>query len=347
MEKFKSKTVFSLGVIVLITILLVPWAQPASTAAEIELKFGALNPESSFMAKVCKSWMAKVEKETNGRVHFTAYWGGTLITPTDAPMEVEKGVVDVATFSSDYPKVGFDLVKNTGTFYFGVPSPEAQARIFLELRKKFPQLDAEYSQYGKILANDSTLAPQLLQTRKPVRSVQDLKGLKIKTIPAYISLLKDLGAEAVMMSMFDVYLAIQKSTIDGVLGPWDTFVPLKFFEVIKSITLINLTYAPQSGLLMGWKRWNSLPPDIQKVLENNMKFYSDENLRFIAEARDDALGVAKKVGTEIIELPKDEIKKIDDAVYKESLKKATELDAKGLPGTPMLNEIRRLIKEYK
>ena len=74
MEKFKSKTVFSLGVIVMITILLVPWAQPASTAAEIELKFGALNPETLLWVNG-KSWMAKVEKETNGRVHFTPYWG--------------------------------------------------------------------------------------------------------------------------------------------------------------------------------------------------------------------------------------------------------------------------------
>src|SRR4030042_6566299 len=133
MEKFKSMAIVSLGVIFMISILLFPWAQPTSTAAEIELKYGALNPETSFMAKVAKSWMAKVEKETNGRVHFTAYWGGTLITPTDAPIDVEKGGVDVASFSSDYPKIGFDLVKNTGTFYFGIPSTAAQARIFLEL----------------------------------------------------------------------------------------------------------------------------------------------------------------------------------------------------------------------
>jgi TRAP-type C4-dicarboxylate transport system substrate-binding protein len=262
-------------------------------------------------------------------------------------MEVEKGVVDVASFSSDYPKIGFDLVKNTGTFYFGVPSPEAQARIFFELRKKFPQLDAEYSQYGKLLANDNTLSPQLLMTRKPVRNLQDFKGLKIKTIPAYISLLKDLGAEAVMMSMFDVYLAIQKGTIDGLLGPWDVYVPLKIFEVTKSVTLINLTYAPQWGLLMGWMRWNSLPQEIQKVFENNMKFYSDENLKGLAESRDEALAVAKKVGAEIIELSREDMNKVGDFVLKESTKKASELDAKGLPGTVMLNETRRLIKEYK
>ena len=131
------------------------------------------------------------------------------------------------------------------------------------------------------------------------------------------------------------------------MAPWDPFVSLKINEVTKGVTLINLTYAPQSGLVIGWKSWNSLPPDIQKVLENNMKFYSDENIKGIAEARDEGLAVAKKVGTEIIELPKDDMKKIDDVIYKDSQKKASELDAKGFPGTAMLNEIRRLIKEYK
>jgi TRAP-type C4-dicarboxylate transport system substrate-binding protein len=77
MKKFKSMIGFWFGVILLITILLAPGAQPASTAAEIELKFGSLSPETLYMNKVAKSWMAKVEKETNGRVHFTPYWGGT------------------------------------------------------------------------------------------------------------------------------------------------------------------------------------------------------------------------------------------------------------------------------
>ena len=154
----------------------------------------------------------------------------------------------------------------------------AQAKLIADLHKKYPAMEAEYSKYGKLLGHQA-MAPMHLLTKKPVRTLADFKGMKIKATPAYIPLLHELGAEAVMMSMFDCYLALQKGTIDGILAPLDTLVPLKFIEVVKSITMLDLTYAAQPGPVMSLKTWSKLPPDIQKVFENNAQFYSDETLK--------------------------------------------------------------------
>jgi len=339
MKEHKSRIVFCIGIVFLFAALLAPWLQSGAHAAEFELKYGALNHETLYMAKIAKSWMAKVEKDTNGRVHFTPYWGGTLLTPPDAPDEIARGVVDVGNFSADYPKVGFDIVKNSGTFWYGISTP-AQAKLIADLHRKFPALDAEYSKYGKLLGHQA-MAPMHLLTKKPVRTLADFKGMKIKGTPAYIPLLHELGAEAVMMSMFDCYLALQKGTIDGILAPLDTLVPLKFIEVVKSITMLNLTYAAQPGPLMSLKTWSKLPPDIQKVFENNAQFYSDETLRFTIEVNNEMLAAAKKAGIELIDLSQQDSKKMDEILLRESRKKAGLLDEKKLPGTAMLQEIRR------
>jgi TRAP-type transport system periplasmic protein len=338
MKEYRSKTVYFVGIMLLFAVLLAPCLQ--SRAAEFELKFGALNPEGLYMAKIAKAWMAKIEKETNGRVHFTSYWGGTLITPPDAPDEVARGVVDVGLFSADYPKVGFDFVKSSGTFWYGI-STASQARLIVDLQKKYPQIEAEFAKYGKLLGNQSMSQMKLMTNKKPVRKLADLKGLKIKATPAYVPLLQELGAEAVMMSMFDCYLALQKGMIDGVLAPLDTLVPLKFIEVIKYITELDLTYAAQPGPMISLKTWAKLPPDIQKVFENNVKFFDDECVKVTNEVNNEMMAAAKKAGIEFTQLPAQDDKKVDEILYKESLKKAAELDAKKYPGTAILQDLRK------
>ncbi len=339
MKEHRSKLVFLVVSVCLLVVLLAPCAQKAN-AAEFELKFGALNPEGLYMAKIAKAWMAKVEKEANGRVHFTAYWGGTLITPPDAPDEVARGVVDVGLFSADYPKVGFDFVKSSGTFWYGI-STAGQARLMTELKKKYPQIDGEFAKYGKVLGIQSMAQMKLMTNRKPIRKLADLKGLKIKATPAYVPFLQELGAEAVMMSMFDCYLALQKGMIDGVLAPLDTLVPLKFIEVIKYITDLDLTYAPQPGPMISLKTWAKLPADIQKVFENNVKFFNDECVRVTNEVNEEMTAAAEKAGIEFIKLPAVDEKKVDEILYKESQKKAAELDAKKFPGTAIMQELRK------
>jgi TRAP-type transport system periplasmic protein len=342
MKESKSRQILCMGIIFLFVVLLAPWVQSGARAAEFELKLGALNPEASHMAKIMKNWMAKVEKETNGRIHFTPYWG-TLLTPPDAPQEVARGIVDVGNFSPGYFKGGgFDIFNNSDTFYYGV-KPEAHTKLHLELRKKYPQMDGEYAKYGKLIANDAVLFPMQLMTKKPVRKLTDLKGMKIKVNVAYIPLIKELGAEPVMMSMFECYVALQKGIIDGILAPYDTLVQLKLIEVVKSITELDLPYPAAPGLLMNLNTWSKLPPDIQKVFETNAKFYSDENLRICAEVNNENMAAAKKAGIQIIGLSNEDQKKLDDILYRLSQQKAAELDKKGLPGTPILQDIRKFI----
>ena len=339
MKRHGSKLVIFAVSIFLFAAFVVPCVQKAN-AAEFELKFGALNPEGLYMAKIAKAWMAKVEKETNGKVHFTAYWGGTVITPPDAPDEVARGMVDIGLFSADYPKVGFDFVKSSGTFWYGIPTT-AQAKLIVDLHKKYPQLEGEFSKYGKLLGNQSMAPMKLMTNKKPVRKLADLKGLKIKATPAYVPLLQELGAEAVMMSMFDCYLALQKGMIDGILAPLDTLVPLKFIEVVKYVTEVDLTYAAQPGPMISLKAWAKLSPDVQKVFENNIKFFNDEAVKVTNEVNAEMTAAAKKAGIEFIRLSVQDDKKIDEILYEESRKKAAELDAKKYPGSAILQELRK------
>jgi TRAP-type C4-dicarboxylate transport system substrate-binding protein len=334
-------------------ILVIPTAfaactqQPPAPGQVIQLKWGALAADTHFRSVIQKEWMAKIEKETNGKVKFTQYWGGTMITPADHFDQMANGVVDVINASADYPKTGFEIHKNSGQFYYGVTTCEAQSKVFNELRKKFPEIDGQYAKYGKLLANGEVVGFQQLITKKPVRTMTDLKGMQIKATPAWANVINGYNAEAVMTSMFDLYLALQKGTVDGLCGPRETLISFKFDEVTKYVTNINFTYALNPGIVISNNAWAKLPQDVQKVMMNNVQWYSDEIIKATNKIEADSVTYSKTKGMETINLSKEEIAKLDQLIYADAQKKAADLDAKGFPGSKILTEARKLIQQYK
>jgi TRAP-type C4-dicarboxylate transport system substrate-binding protein len=97
---------------------------------------------------------------------------------------------------------------------------------------------------------------------------------------------------------------------------------------------------------MNLDSWNRLPKDIQEIFEKSIEFWSLEDNKW--RDADDVAGIeiAKKSGVEFIELPPDELAKVYKAAEIAMLKEAAKLDEKGLPGTKIFNEVRRLVEKY-
>ena len=94
------------------------------------------------------------------------------------------------------------------------------------------------------------MPPYHALTNKPVRKLDDFKGLSLKSLPHLIGPLKELGAEGVALSMFDVYVALEKGTILGLFGPYETLKSMRLGEVVKYCTYLNISNgigAPKSN----------------------------------------------------------------------------------------------------
>jgi TRAP-type C4-dicarboxylate transport system substrate-binding protein len=93
--------------------------------------------------------------------------------------------------------------------------------------------------------------------------------------------------------------------------------------------------------------WNKLPKDIQKVFEDNIEWWGLETDKAFIKADVEGKEIAKKLGVELINLPKDEMEKFYAPVKELAAKEAKALDARGLPGTKMYQEAQNLIQKYK
>jgi len=334
------------GIVFLATICFITLGLSGATMAQqkkvVELTYGTPYGADAALSVIDKRWMDKVEKEANGLVKFKPYWGGSIIGGRDVAEQVTQGAIDIALINPTASKSGFPITKASMLFFYGT-TQEIGGKVFKELRVKFPEIEKEYKGM-KVLcwAGDTS---QLI-TRKPVRRIADLKGIRIKVSGDISEVLKQLGVEGLSVAASEVYVAMQKGILDGAIVPYFGLDDLKLTDVAKYVTVINL-YRTHTGMrVMNLEKYNSLSPDIKRVLENNIEYYAQANDAEYDIVNKRAIDGAKKSGIEFIPLSNEELAKFYAPFKPIALKEAQDLDAKGLPGTKILNETRRLIDLY-
>jgi TRAP-type C4-dicarboxylate transport system substrate-binding protein len=310
----------------------------------IELTYGTTYGPDHTFSLADKAWMAKIEKETNGRVRIKPYWGGTLFAGKGGGMdELQAHVVDIAMIMPSYSRSGYDICKAMYLFTIGA-NQETGRRILNELRAKFPEIDKEYAAL-KVLAYTSGVDYDLL-TRKPVRKVEDLKGLRLKITADFAPAMKEMGADPVNAPMPETYPMVQKNILDGLLGAREGLKSFRFAEVCKYYTFIGLYRTHNGSRAMNLEAWKKLPPDIQKIFNDNIEWWGQENDRLFEQTHKDGVEFGKQQKVEFITLPKAELAKFYAAFSGSADKIAKELDAKGLPGTKIYQEAQALVKKY-
>jgi len=311
-----------------------------SAAQTIKLTYGGSEAKGHTFSKADVAWIEYIEKETNGRVKITPYWGGTLLSRRENTEELIKGVADLGYIS---PRTGYPLMLGSLGFPYGVGDWKVIWEVAKELREMYPQLDAEWSKL-KIMAYSVSSNYQVLST-KPIRSAGDFKGKIVKATGAYTTVVKSLGGDGIYVPMGETYVALQKGTIDACLAPYSTIDAFKFYEVAKYVTVLDLTSMVRPTRAMNLDSYNKLPKDIQAIFDKSVEFWSMEDNKF--RDGDDLKGIelAKQHG-EIITLPKAELDKVYAAAEEAMLVEAAKLDKEGLPGTKMFRDVRKLIDKY-
>jgi TRAP-type C4-dicarboxylate transport system substrate-binding protein len=211
-------------------------------------------------------------------------------------------------FAGYYPGQ-FDLL-DCISLPFMAPNGEVASRAAWALYQKYPEIQAQ-TKKAKMLTIWTTEPYFFLTTKKQIKTLEDFKGLKIRmTGGPPTEMMKLLGGIPTLISMNDVYTALQKGVLDGMAGPAEAISGFRFYEVAKYYTYVP-TVATWFMHLMNWDTWNSFPPDVQKAIGS----VSGERqaVRYgggvFDRARDEMKGVIAKAGYEMIEYtpPKQEI----------------------------------------
>ena len=188
---------------------------------------------------------------------------------------------------------------------------------------------------------------------KPIKTLEDFKGMKIvATSPAMSETIKQLGGAPVPLTEADVYTALERGMVDGRFNMYESLVIFKVMEVTKYRTN-NVNFDVLGGMVvMNKKTWNSLPPDIQKIIDDCSGVGFSRRVAIAADNVEVGmtkvvLGRDKKVGNpEPYVLPEAEKERWKKVVMQVHEAWAERLEKDGLPGKALMQDIYTWTKNY-
>ncbi len=285
-------------------------SEGAAKAKTVELTYSIFFPPTHAQCKAGEAWAREIEKRTNGAVKINVFPGGTLTSANDCYDGVVKGISDIGMSCFAYTRGRFPAMEAVD-LPLGYPNGMAATKIaneyYNEVKPKV--LDDVHVLY--IHAH----GPGLLHTKKPVSTLKDLKGMKIRSTGLSAKLVEVLGGVPVAMPQPGTYEALQKGVVEGTFAPMETMKGWKQGEVVKATTdCTNVGYTTAMFVVMNKAKWDALPEDVKKVFTEVSSEYIDVQGKAWDEADAEGLTFVKGLGNAVIALPAAEAEKWKTAV---------------------------------
>jgi len=246
----------------------------AVTAQQYVMKFGLAAPDlnPSFWATHYNYFKYEVERNSNNRIKVELIWGGALGSPVDRMKQVMMGQIQGADTAEGPLASVFKPVQ-----VFSIPyliEDENQGWRLYDgpfVRKINEDL---LKQTGMRVLHwwESGGFKQWSNSKRPVRTPEDFKGLKIRVMPSPIfqEVVSSLGGSPTPISFGELYGALKNKTVDGQDNALSLIDLFKYYQVQKYITVDNHVYAV-SAMIVNDKFYQSLPTDLQQVIEKAQK----------------------------------------------------------------------------
>jgi TRAP-type transport system periplasmic protein len=331
-----------LGLVSALCLFFAPFGN-AGSEKPIELSYANFFPPTHIQSKLPESWCKEVEKRTNGKVKITYYPGGTLLSAPKIFSGVVDGIADIGNSVMGYSRGMFPSMEAID-LPVGYPSGVAATAIINDFYHKFKPKPFKRVKVLYFHAH----GPGVLHSKKPVRTLEDIKGMKIRSYGFNAKMTSALGAVPVALPQSGVYEALEKGVANGTFSPSEVLKGWKQAEVVKATTLCySVGYTAGFVVSMNLDKWNSLPKDVQQVIEAVNKEWVAKYGPAWDKSDEEGLAFSKSLGNEIITLSPEESAKWAQAVKPVLDDYAKKAAKKGLPGKKYVEFIKGKIQAYQ
>ncbi|HUL31492.1 MAG TPA: TRAP transporter substrate-binding protein [Thermodesulfobacteriota bacterium] len=233
-------------------------------AAEVvKLKFANYFPPTHMNSVLMGKYCEELNKKLAGKVELTQYTGSTLLSAPKMAAGVATGIADIGLSNLSYTRGRFPVMEIM-ELPLGFPSPWIAGHVANDFYNKFQPKD--FDTYHVLMLSNAPI--NVVQTiSKPVKTLDDMKGLKLRGTGRIGDIVKALGAVPIPLETPDLYDAMKRSVVEGALLSIETMKGFKTGELIKFVTpcwRVGCAYC--FYVVMNKQKWNSLPPDVQKVM---------------------------------------------------------------------------------
>ena len=293
--------------------------------------------------EITDMWMKAVETHTNGRVHFTKRSGE------------DPEAIAVADVVRDVPAMGgryymLDLIQTPFIF----PNSTIGSKAIAQLYAEFSELRNELSDVKVVgLGIGALMAVFSSRAWGPIRTLEDFRGARIRSLQPIDGVFEAFGAMPQHVDFLQISQLLETGELDAaVLG----ILPAKMFKLAERaapyctfVETRSITMHPMRTF-MRWSAWNSLPPDIQKIIEEiglagGDCWFAIQSGRDADNHLQEALEYLRE-NSELIKIPRGELQRWQQLIQPLRDSAISTVEAKGLPGGKFFNRMLELVEKY-
>jgi TRAP-type C4-dicarboxylate transport system substrate-binding protein len=311
-----------------------PW-QSAQAQASVELKLASFVPPShSIWVDPLTPWTKEVATRSNGKMTVRMFpsmqLGGK---PPELYRQMVQGIADIVFTLPGYTAGDFPMMSLTELPGTATDAEDGTKKLWANFDKFF----SKEFEAAKVLMLWNSDTAGIMSRAKPVRTADDMKGMRIRTPSrAQSAQLTALGATPIDMPVTQIYNALERGVIDATMIPLSAMLDFKLLEVVKYLTVDAPLGRSPFLVSMNRKRYEGLAPDLKKIIDDTTglqmslggaRSYDKKNHLALAEA---------KKSREVISLAPAEAKRWLGIFEKVAKEQAAEVDKQGLPGTALV-----------
>jgi tripartite ATP-independent transporter DctP family solute receptor len=236
-------------------------------AAKYVIRAATVLVDESPIAQSLYLFAKIVESQTNGDIEVQVFSGGKLGDERPNIEAAQLNNIQVATpsggvlanFSKKIRVINLPFLLTNQKVAYKVLNESAVGQKLLDSLSEIGLIGLAFGDYGM----------RNLTSKKEIKNMDDLKGLKIRTmkVPDHLALWKNMGANPTPIAFSELYTALQQGVVDGQENPYETIYLSKFYEVQKYITVVGHIYDLQP-IIMSKKFYDGLPPNYQHIVRN-------------------------------------------------------------------------------
>lgn len=318
-----------------------------ATAQTVTLRLHSFSaPQALDHTKHLTPWAEKVAKDSGGRIKIEAYpamqLGGKA---ADLVQQLEDGVVDMIWTLPGFTPGRFPGMEGVELPFVNTGLSATMSPAILEFAQK--HLTTNEFKGIKIICIHATDAAVLHTVKKPVKALDDLKGMKIRVAGRFIGeAVKAFGGTPVGIALPGVYEALARGQVDGMMINWAITHPLRLYEVAK-VHVDTPIFQSALMTLMSQKAYDKLAPDLRKAIDDNAGM---EYAKYIGKVWDETTDPAKKAirdnGNTVYALSEGERERWRKAAQPAYDAWVAEMNRLGRPGKQMFDDLLAITAKH-
>jgi tripartite ATP-independent transporter DctP family solute receptor len=288
-------------------------ATPA--VAQTEIKLGHVGEPGSLFQKSADEFAKRANAKLGNKAKVIVYGSSQLGGDKEMIQKLKLGTLDMAVPST----VMSSEVDLLGIFEMPYIVKDRAHMGRIEKEIFWPQIEPAIEKKGiKVLAVWENGVRHITNNKHPIKVPADLQGIKLRVPEGKwrVKMFQAYGANPSPMKFSELFTALQTGVMDGQENPFTQIYSAKLQEVQKYLSLSGHVYTP-AYVTVGTKRFESLPADVRKILEDTAKETQAFVYQTAAHDDEELLGKLKQAGMQVNDVDKDAFVAASRSIYEE------------------------------